>query len=266
MKQFAVVRLEAMILISLFTISLISLSITNSAAFPQEHANKAYSSIPFEFPMPLGNLSSDFIHSKSNQNDHIKGHSHSYTNPTRENSILKATDNKIIKKTKVNSSKNSSMRISSANLTRWQVKLETEASNRQFMSQGYPIIYHITGSGNKLKNISVQKDNTILLVNIWSQTNGTLTIELPRISSNMLTNKQGTFTVFEDSRYDTAFGEKDTNNLRQLTIHFDRGTRQIEILASHTSPEFGMITVAFALIIALIISPFRMCCSMIFNN
>ena len=105
-----------------------------------------------------------------------------------------------------------------------------------------------------------------MLVNIWSQTNGTLTIELPRISSNMLTNKQGTFTVFEDSRYYTALGEKDTNKLRQLTIHFDRGTRQIEILASHTSPEFGMITVAFALIIALIIFPFRMCCSMIFNN
>src|ERR1044072_8920720 len=90
-----------MILISLFTISLISLSMTNSAAFPQEHANKAYSSIPFEFPMPLGNLSSDFIHSKSNRNDHIKGHSLSYTKPIRENNLLKATDNKIIKKTKV---------------------------------------------------------------------------------------------------------------------------------------------------------------------
>jgi hypothetical protein len=267
LKQFAVVRLDAMILISLFTISLISLSITNSAAFPQEHANKAYSSIPFEFPMPLGNLSSDFIHSKSNQNDHIKGHSLSYTNSIRENSILKATDNKIIKKTKVNSSKNSSMRISSANPNTLTSKTRDRSiSNRQFMSQGYPIIYHITGSGNKLKNISVQKDNTILLVNIWSQTSGTLTIELPRISSNTLTNKQGTFTVFEDSRYYTALGEKDTNNLRQLTIHFDRGTRQIEILASHTSPEFGMITVAFALIIVLIISPFRMCCPMIFNN
>jgi len=71
---------------------------TNSAAFPQEYANKAYSSIPFEFPMPLGNLSSDFIHSKSNQNDHIKGHSLSYTKPIRENNFLKATDNKIINK------------------------------------------------------------------------------------------------------------------------------------------------------------------------
>jgi hypothetical protein len=76
------------------------------------------------------------------------------------------------------------------------------------MSQGYPIIYHITGSGNILKNISVQKGNTTLLVNIWSQTNGTLTVELPRISSNMLSNKQGTFTVFEDRRYHTSFGKK----------------------------------------------------------
>ena len=98
MKQFAVVQLEAMILISLFTISLISLSMTNSAAFPQEYANKAYSSIPFEFPMPLGNLSSDFIHSKSNQNDHIKGHSLSHPKSIRENNFLKATDNKIINK------------------------------------------------------------------------------------------------------------------------------------------------------------------------
>jgi hypothetical protein len=241
---------------------------TNSAAFPQEHENKADSNIPFEFPMPLGNLSSgDFIHSKSNQNDHIKGHSLSYTKPTRENSILKATDNKIIKKTKVNSSKNSSIKISSANPNTLTSKTRDRSiSNRQFMSQGYPIVYHITGSGNKLKNISVQKDNTTLLVNILSQTNGTLTIELPRLSSNMLTNKQGTFTVFEDRRHYTAFGEKDTNNVRQMIVHFDRGTRQIEILASHTSPEFGMITVAFALIIALIISRFRMCCSMIFTN
>jgi hypothetical protein len=239
----------------------------NSAAFPQEHANKDYSVIPFKFPMPLGNLSSDFIHSKSNQNDHIQGHLPSYTKSTRENSILKATDNKIIKKTKVNSSKNSSIRISSANPNTLTSKTGGRSiPNRQFMSQGYPIIYHITGSGNKLKNISVQKDNTTLLVNIWSQSNGTLTIELPRISSNMLTNKQGTFNVFEDRRYDSAFGEKDTNNIRQLTIHFDRGTGQIEILPSHTSPEFGMITVAFALIIGLIISPFRMCCSMIFTN
>jgi hypothetical protein len=240
---------------------------TNSAAFPQEHENKAYSNIPFKFPMPLGNLSSDFIHSKSNQNDHIKGHSLSDTKPTRENSILNATDNKIIKKTKVNSSKNSSIRISSANHNTLTSKTRDRSiSNRQFMSQGYPIIYHITGSGNKLKNISIQKDNTTLLVNIWSQTNGTLTVELPRISSSMLTNRQGSFTVFEDRRYYTVFGEKDTNNVRQLTVHFDRGTRQIEILASHTSPEFGMITVAFALIIALIISPFRMCCSRIFTN
>ncbi|HET7284969.1 MAG TPA: hypothetical protein VFI70_09815 [Nitrososphaeraceae archaeon] len=132
------------------------------------------------------------------------------------------------------------------------------------MSQGYPIIYHITGSGNILKNISVQKGNTTLLVNIWSQTNGTLTVELPRISSNMLTNKQGTFTVFEDRRYHTSFREKDTNNVRQLMVQFDRGTRQIEILANHSSPEFCMITIA--LTIALIISPFRMCCSMIFTN
>jgi len=240
---------------------------TNSAEFPQEHANKAYSSIPFEFPMPLGNLSSDFIHSKSNQNDHIKGHSLSYTKPIRENNFLKATDNKIIKKTKVNNSKNSSIRISLANPSTLTTKTRDRSiSNRQFMSQGYPIIYHITGSGNILKNISVQKDNTTLLVNIWSQTNGTLTVELPRISSNMLTNKQGTFTVFEDRRYHTSFGEKDTNNVRQLTVQFDRGTRQIEILANHASPEFGMITIALALIIALIISPFRTCCSMIFTN
>src|SRR5205823_5562099 len=178
-----------MILISVLTILLISLTINNSSAFPQEHENKAYSNIPFKFPMPLGNLSIDAIHSNSNQNHHIKGHLLSYMKSTRENSTLKATDNKIIKKTKVNSSKNSSIRISLANPNTLASKTRgSSISNRQFMSQGYPIIYHITGSGNKLKNISVQKDSTTLLANIWSQSNGTLTIELPRISSNMLTN------------------------------------------------------------------------------
>src|ERR1041384_8571254 len=46
--------------------------------------------------------------------------------------------------------------------------------------KNYPIKYQITGTGNKVNNISAEADNATLLVNVLSQSNGRLSIELPR--------------------------------------------------------------------------------------
>ena len=39
----------------------------------------------------------------------------------------------------------------------------------KFASKTFPVLYQITGNGNTLKNISVEKDNTTLITNIASQ-------------------------------------------------------------------------------------------------
>jgi hypothetical protein len=251
MKTFTILLLlESMILIPF-----IGTSSTNSAASPQEQANSTYGNIPFKFPMPVESMNSDKILSRSNQyeNDHPLPN----TKFAREHSILKATilpESKIIKKTKFNMSTNSSTGIEKAS----PVGLTSKGSGTNiyaldFKSQSYPIIYQITGSGNKLRNVTVEKDNATLQVNIDSKSNGTLTIKIPRLSSHAQKNSTS-FTVFEDGQYYSDFEQKNSTKLRQLKIHFDRGTGQVEILAGHTSPEFSMMSIAFALpVIALII-------------
>jgi hypothetical protein len=247
MKTFTILLLlESMILIPF-----IGTSLNNSTAFPQEHANKTNDNIPFKFPMPVESLNSDKILSRSNQYEHKEDHLLPNTKFTREHSILKDTiipESKIIKKTKFNMSTDPSTRIEKKAPP---VLLTSEGKGRstyalQFKSQSYPIIYQITGSGNKLRNVSVEKDNATLQVNIDSKSNGTLTIQIPRLTSHAQKNSTS-FTVFEDGQYYSDFEEKNSTKLKQLKIDFDRGTGQVEILAGHTSPEFSVISIVFAL-------------------
>ena len=251
MKRFTILLLlESMILIPLGT------SLNNSEAFPQEHANKTNDNIPFKFPMPVESLNSDKILSRSNQYDHKEDHLLPNTKFTREHSILKATiipESKIIKKTKFNMSTDPSTRIENKAPA---ALLTSEGNGRntyalQFKSQNYPIIYQITGSGNKLRNVSLEKDNATLQVNIDSKSNGTLTIQIPKLS---YAQKNSTsYTVFEDGQYYSDFEQKNSTKLRQLQIHFDRGTGQVEILAGHTSPEFSVTSIVFALPVIIFI-------------
>lgn|SRR5690242_19544783 len=252
MKRFTILLLlESMILIPLGT------SLNNSEAFPQEHANKTNDNIPFKFPMPVESLNSDKILSRSNQYDHKEDHLLPNTKFTREHSILKATiipESKIIKKTKFNMSTDPSTRIENKAPA---ALLTSEGNGRntyalQFKSQNYPIIYQITGSGNKLRNVSLEKDNATLQVNIDSKSNGTLTIQIPKLSSYAQKNSTS-YTVFEDGQYYSDFEQKNSTKLRQLQIHFDRGTGQVEILAGHTSPEFSVISIVFALPVIIFI-------------
>lgn len=243
MKTFTILLLlESMILIPF-----IGTSLNNSAAFPQEHANKTNGNIPFKFPMPVESLNNDKILSRSNQYDHIEDHLLPNMKFTREHSILKATIIPESKKAKFNMSTDPSTRIEKAP----PVLLTSKGNGRstyalRFKSQSYPIIYQITGSGNKLRNVSVEKDNATLQVNIDSKSNGTLTIQIPRLFSHAQKNSTS-FTVFEDGQYYSDFEQKNSTKLKQLKIHFDRGTGQVEILAGHTSPEFSVISIVFAL-------------------
>jgi predicted secreted protein with PEFG-CTERM motif len=118
----------------------------------------------------------------------------------------------------------------------------------------FPITYQITGSGNKLSNITAAKDNTTLLVNVGgSKADGKLTIQLPRnlIDSKKQGNQDSPYVIFEDSQPSQNVQEIKSNaQARTLAIEFDKGTDVIEIAGSKMLPEFGT-TSAIVLAIAI---------------
>ena len=113
----------------------------------------------------------------------------------------------------------------------------------KFAGKTFPITYQITGSGNKLSNITAAKDNTTLLVNVGgSKANGNLTIQLPRnlIDSKKQGNQDSPYVIFEDSQPSQRIQEIKSNaQARTLVIDFDKGTNIIEIAGSKMLPEFG---------------------------
>jgi predicted secreted protein with PEFG-CTERM motif len=118
----------------------------------------------------------------------------------------------------------------------------------------FPITYQITGSGNKLSNITAAKDNTTLLVNVGgSKANGNLTIQLPRnlIDSKKQGNQDSPYVIFIDSQPSQRVQEIKSNaQARTLAIDFDKGTGVIEIAGTKLLPEFGT---ASAVVLAIAI-------------
>jgi hypothetical protein len=116
--------------------------------------------------------------------------------------------------------------------------------NLKLGNKAYPIKYQITGG--KLAGISAEKDNTTLLVNVSSTSNGKLIIELPRnvIDSKKQGNVDDNFVVFDDGQY--AVDDEITTNAqsRTLMVGFDNGTSVIEITGTRIVPEFATAAVA----------------------
>src|SRR5918911_2571154 len=108
----------------------------------------------------------------------------------------------------------------------------------------YPIKYQITGTGNKVNNISAEADNATLLVNVLSQSNGRLSIELPRniIDSKKQGDVDDQYIVFRDGQVTNFEEVKTDSQARTLAIDFDKGTGQIEISGSKIIPEFGAVS------------------------
>jgi hypothetical protein len=128
----------------------------------------------------------------------------------------------------------------------------------RIFDKNYPIKYQITGGGNSVNNISAEADNATLLVNIASQSNGRLSIELPRniIDSKREGNVDDRYIVFQDGQVTNADEIKTDSQARTLAIDFDKGTGQIEISGSKIIPEFGAVaalvfTISTAAMIAM---------------
>ena len=93
------------------------------------------------------------------------------------------------------------------------------------------------------------------MANISSQSNGRLTIELPRNSIDSTkqgTNADDTYAVFEDRQ--SIVAEETTNNsqVRTLVIDFDKGPEKIEIVGTHVVPEFGAAIAVMVFAVAII--------------
>ena len=113
--------------------------------------------------------------------------------------------------------------------------------NLELFGKSYPINYQITGFGNRVSNISAEADNATLLINILAQSNGRLSIDLPRniIDSKKQGNVDDPYVVFEDGQATNPQEIGTNSQARTLAIDFDKGTGQIEIAGSKLLPEFG---------------------------
>lgn len=103
--------------------------------------------------------------------------------------------------------------------------------------QSYGVNYDITGA--TVSDISIDTQNTSLVVSLQTTGNGTMTITLPR---TLIDAKSGTidnqFFVLEDGA-NTDFQESKTDIDRTLSISFPDSTDKIEIIGTQVVPEFG---------------------------
>jgi sugar lactone lactonase YvrE len=133
-----------------------------------------------------------------------------------------------------NNSINVTVQGNKTNITTEKDQTGPNTYNLKVDDKSYPIKYNITGNGNNLTGISAELSQVSLLVNIISKSDGTLTIELPRIliDSKKQDDTDYLYQVIADDR-DATFEEKANNSqARTLVIDFDKGTRDIEIAGS----------------------------------
>lgn len=121
--------------------------------------------------------------------------------------------------------------------------------------QSYGVNYDITGG--TISDISIDTQNTSLIISLQTTGNGTMTISLPRtlIDARSGTN-DGQFFVLEDGA-NTDFQENKTDTDRTLSISFPDGTDKIEIIGTQVVPEFENlvgITITISIIGAIVIS------------
>ena len=114
-----------------------------------------------------------------------------------------------------------------------------------FTLDGYDIFYKISGA--KILKIIPDIDNTSLIIEIETSSDGELTITLPR---EVIDTNEGSFFVLVDDE-ETYYDYTSTSDSWTLTIPFYNGSETIEIIGTFVIPEFGTIA---AIILAVAIT------------
>jgi predicted secreted protein with PEFG-CTERM motif len=118
----------------------------------------------------------------------------------------------------------------------------------EIAGESYPIRYQITGGS--VQSMTADPELQTLMVAISSTADGMLTIELPR---TVMDAEGDEFAVFVDGDFGNfAVDELEpTDQARTLTIEFEQGAGEIEIVGTYMVPEFGAIA-AIVLAVAIV--------------
>jgi len=108
--------------------------------------------------------------------------------------------------------------------------------------------------GGSVKNVILEPDNFTLRILIDAIDEGTISIKLPRdaIDSMKQDGQDEKFIVLIDD-IQNPYSETETNSdFRLVTINFDEGDSEIEIIGTFAIPEFGAIAVLILMITIMI--------------
>jgi len=110
--------------------------------------------------------------------------------------------------------------------------------------------YEITGG--QLLSITPDVDANSLIVGIYATSDGSLTLTIPRSVADALleTGEDDEFFVLVDGE-EVDFSENVSSTDRTLTIAFQAGAEEIEIIGTFVIPEFGTIA-AMILAVAIV--------------
>jgi len=111
--------------------------------------------------------------------------------------------------------------------------------------EDYNVYYTITGG--KILKIIPDVENTSLIIQIETFSDGELTITLPK---EVIDTNEGSFFVLIDDEESVYYSEETTDS-RTLIIPFYNGSEVIEIIGTFVIPEFGTIA---AIILAVAIT------------
>ena len=97
--------------------------------------------------------------------------------------------------------------------------------------------------GGTIENITIEPQILGLLVNINSTHKGTMVIDLPRkfIDAEKQNGKDEEFIVLIDNIQTTYVESTTHSETRKITINFEKGDSEIQIIGTHVIPEFDTI-------------------------
>ena len=112
--------------------------------------------------------------------------------------------------------------------------------------------YSITGG--TIKDVILDPTNFTILIQIETPDEGAISLKLPResIDAEKPNGQDETFIILIDN-IQVPYEETETNSqLRFITINFEEGDSEIEIIGTFVIPEFGVMTVMILVLGAII--------------
>jgi predicted secreted protein with PEFG-CTERM motif len=145
------------------------------------------------------------------------------------------------------------------------IKVPIEIVNSKILQYDELFDYDIDGA--YVTDIKISEENNSIIISINSDSDGNLTVYLPRevidakivptdnASSQRLLD--GYFTILTDGTPTKAIELQTAKTIRIISIDFENGTSEIEIIGTKVIPEFGtiaMIVLAVAIVSIITVS------------